>query len=165
MKKLLPFVFPVAALLLVAFLAFRWYGQRTKPTGEITPFGEGVEIEDLSTAEQDKVMKGVGDYKTVTLTGSGEAMGTVRYEVADGKVRFSVSADLPEITAGKYQVWLKATDSEAIRKAFVLEDSKSGFMGSAAISDETLPFEVLVTRELSDDNTPEDVVLRGVVSN
>lgn len=165
MKKALPFVFPVAALLLVAFLAFRWYGQRTQPTGEISEFGEGVEIEELSGAELDKVMKGAGDYKTVTLEGSAEAMGTVRYEVEDGKVRFSVSADLPTITAGQYQVWLKATDSEAIRKAFVLEDSKSGFMGSAAISEETLPFEVLVTREMSDDNTPEDVVLRGVLSN
>jgi hypothetical protein len=165
MKKVLPFIFPVAALLLVAFLAFRWYGQRTEKTGEITEFGEGVEIQELSNAELDKVMKGSGDYKTVNLEGSEEAVGTVRYEIADGKVRFSVNADLPALTSGMYQVWLKATDSDAIRKAFTLEDSKSGYMGSAAISEETLPFEVVITREMSDDNTPEQTVLRGVISN
>lgn len=165
MKKALPFVFPVAALLLVAFLAFRWYGQRTERTGEITEFGEGIAIEELSGSELDSVIKGTGDYKSVTMTGSDEAMGTIRYEIADGKVRFSVNADLPELESGMYQVWLKATDSEAIRKAFVLDQSKAGFMGSASISAETLPFEVVVTRELSDDATPEQEVLKGTISN
>lgn len=164
MKKVLPFVFPVAALLLVAFLAFRWYGQRTDRTGEISQFGEGVEIEELSSSELDSVIKGVGDYKTVELEGGDDVLGGIRYEIADGKVTFSVSASLPELEEGVYQVWLKATDSEATRKAFKLEYAKGGFMGSAAISAETLPFEVLVSREMSEDDIIEDIVLRGVIS-
>lgn len=170
MKKALPFVFPVAALLLVAFLAFRWYGQQTTPEGDIAEFGEGVEIEELSSTELDNVIKGVGDFETIELEPASEeqatqALGGVRYEIADGRVRFSVSASLPELESGMYQVWLKATDSDAVRKAFVLEYSKGGYMGSAAISEETLPFEVLVTREETDDDTPEEVILRGVLEN
>lgn len=164
MKKVLPFVFPVAALLLVAFLAFRWYGQRTERTGEISEFGEGIEIEELSSSELDSVVKGTGDYKTVELEGGEDVLGGIRYEIADGKVRFSVSASLPELEEGQYQVWLKAMDSDAMRKAFTLEYAKGGFMGSAAISEETLPFEVLVSREMSDDDTLENVVLRGVIT-
>jgi hypothetical protein len=164
MKKALPFVFPVAALVLVAFLAFRWYGQQTTRTGEISEFGEGIAIEELSNSELDSVIKGTGDYKTVALEGGEDVLGGIRYEIADGKVRFSVSASLPELETGMYQVWLKATDSEAIKKAFRLEYAKGGFMGSAAISEETVPFEVLVSREMSDDDTLEEIVLRGVIS-
>jgi len=163
MKKALPFVFPVAALFLVAFLAFRWYGQRTEQTGEISEFGEGIEIEELSSSELDSVIKGVGDFKTVELEGGEDGLGGVRYEIANDRVTFSVSASLPELEEGVYQVWLKAIDSEATRKAFNLEYAKGGFMGSAAISDETLPFEVLVSREKSDDDSLEEVVLRGVI--
>lgn len=168
MKRVLPFIFPVAALLIVAFLAFRWYGQQSQSNGDIAEFGEGVEIEELSEAERSRVMQGAGDYTSVSLEQPNEATepaaGQVRYEVSDGKIRFSVFGNLPELASGFYQVWLKATDSEAIRKAFVLEMAKGGYTGSAAISEETLPFEVLVTREQNDDDTPEEVVLRGVVT-
>lgn len=164
MKKVLPFVFPVAAFALMAFLVFQWYGRNTATSGDIAEFGEGIEIEELAGPELDSVMKGTGDYSTVKLEGSEEAMGQVRYEIKDGKVRFSVSAGLPEIEAGMYQVWLKAVDSDASRKAFTLEFSKSGYTGSAAISEETLPFEVVVTREMSDDDTMEQMVLKGTLS-
>ena len=164
MQRFLPFIFPAIALVVVAFLAFRWYGDRTTRTGDIGQFGEGVEIEELSDAERQKVMRGALDLKTVTLQGTGETTGQVRYEIVDGKVRFSVSADLPEIDRGLYQVWLKDVDSAATKKAFTLDMGKGGYTGSAAISEDTLPFEVLVTRELADDNTPEDVLLRGIIA-
>jgi hypothetical protein len=164
MKKLLPFVFPAAAFVLVAFLAFRWYGNQIGSAGDIAEFGEGVEIEELTQVERDRVMKGAGDYKTVDLEGADDVMGQVRYEMIDGKVRFSISASLPELESGFYQVWLKAVDSEAIREAFVLNFSKGGYLGSAAISEETLPFEVLVTQELVDDAAPETTVLKGFIS-
>jgi hypothetical protein len=164
MKKFLPFVFPVAALLIVVWLAFSWWkGQTPDKTGDIATFGEGEEIEELTDAERSAVMKGSGDYKSVKLEGSDNALGQVRYEIADGKIKFSVSADLPELQAGFYQVWLKATDSEAVRKAFRLEDNKGGYTNSAAITQEALPFDVVVTRELVDDDKPEDVVLQGRV--
>jgi hypothetical protein len=164
MKKFLPFVFPVAALLIVIWLAFSWWkGQTPDKTGDIAGFGEGMQIEDLTDAERKDVMKGSGDYKSVKLEGAAEAMGQVRYEIADGKIKFSVSANLPELTSGFYQVWLKAVDSGALRKAFKLEDSKGGYMNSAAITQEALPFDVVVTKELVDDETQETVVLQGRV--
>lgn len=168
MKRALPFVFPVAAVLIVLVLAVRWYNLRTDRQGDISEFAQGVEIEDLSPSEAMSVLGGVGDFMTVNLENeSGDDMdylGQIRYEIVDGKVRFSVSATLPELESGVYQVWLKDTDSEAIRKAFALELSKGGYQGSAAISEETLPFEVLVSREMRPDNTLEELLLRGVLS-
>lgn len=166
MKKILPFVFPVAALLIVLFLAFRWYGQRTERSGDISPFGEGVEIEELTEAEREEIMRGTGDFTTVNLSaGEGQtANGRVRYEVKESKVTFSVNADLPELEVGSYQVWLKSIDADAMQRAFILTVGKGGYFGTAAVSTELLPFEVVVTRELNDDNTPEQVILRGTVT-
>ncbi|HYD35048.1 MAG TPA: hypothetical protein VD999_03185 [Vitreimonas sp.] len=164
MKKYLPFVFPAIALLIVLFLGYRWYSMRTDRTGVVSTFGEGVEIEDLTGSEQDSVLRGAGDYKTVTMTGQGEAAGSIRYEIKDGKVRFSVNADLAELSQGQYQVWLKAVGSDAKRKAFVLENNKAGFMGSAAIDATTLPFEVIVSKEVRPDDTIEEVVLQGTIN-
>jgi hypothetical protein len=163
MKKVLPFVFPALAVLIILFLGYRWYNLRTARTPEISKFGEGVEIEDLTAAEQDSVRRGVGDFKSVTLRGEGETLGTVRYEIKDGKVRFSVTAMLPELTAGQYQVWLKQVGGEGIKPAFVLEDSKSGYMGSAAIDESSLPFEIVVSKEQRPDSTMEEVLLRGTI--
>lgn len=184
MKRYLPYVFPAAALLVVVFLTYRWYSHNTTGVGQISEFAEGVEIEELSDEEQTSVSRGVGDIQTVQLqtvtredaeeTETDEeasevdeiaatATGQVRYEIVDGRVRFSVMATLPEQDLGYYQVWLKAVGSDAIRKAFLLELSKSGFMGSAAISADTLPFEVVVSYELGDATTPSNTLLTGVI--
>ena len=48
MKKLLPFVFPLVAVLVIIFLVFRWYRLNTTPQGDISQFGEGIEIENLA---------------------------------------------------------------------------------------------------------------------
>lgn len=166
MKKVLPFIFPVAALLIVLFLAYRWYGQRTERAGEVGPFGEGVEIEELTENEREQIMRGTGDYTTVNLTAGEdqEVNGKIRYEVVAEKVTFSVNADLPALEMGTYQVWLKDEDSAEMQKAFVLTEGKGGYSGTAAVSAELLPFEVVVTRELNDDNTPEQVIMRGMVT-
>jgi hypothetical protein len=186
MKRYLPYVFPAAALLVVVFLTYRWYSHNTTGVGQISEFAEGVEIEELSDEEQTSVSRGVGDIQTVQLqpvtqeedseegTETDEesseinemtatATGQVRYEIVDGRVRFSVMATLPEQDLGYYQVWLKAVDSDAIRKAFLLELSKSGFMGSAAISADTLPFEVVVSYEMGDAANPSNTLLTGVI--
>jgi hypothetical protein len=91
------------------------------------------------------------------------ATGQVRYEIIEDRIRFSVSSTLPTLETGFYQVWLKAVDSDAIKKAFVLTMSKAGYMGSAAISAETLPFEVLVSYELEDTAQPTNTILKGIV--
>jgi hypothetical protein len=163
MKKVLPFIFPLVALIIVVFLAYRWYNLNTTTrNGQINEVGEGVEIQDLSPDEASNILRGVGDFKQVELKGADEAVGSVRYEVKDGKVRFSVTADVPGLNNGRYQVWIKSGDQPA-QKAFVLEASKGGYMGSAAVSATTLPFDVIVTRESTDDETMETTVLQGNV--
>lgn len=163
MKKFYPYILPTIALVIVVLLAFRWYNLRTQRDGEITPFGEGVEIENLSEVEADRVLRGVGDFETAPLTGSEEAQGQVRYEVKDDKVNFSVTADLPQPESGHYQVWLQDAEETSRSKAFVLEMGKGGYMGSAAIDASKRPFDVVVSLEKTDDSNIEEVILKGSV--
>ncbi len=176
MKRFTPFIFPAIVFLIVAFLVWRWYDLRAERAAQRLDFGEGVEIENLSDAEQEAVRTGAGDFETVALertesadgqaplAGMENAAGVFRYEVQDDRVVFSVMAELPESSDGMYQVWLKEVDGETTRKAFSLEMGKGGYEGSAAVASELLPFEVLVTKEMTDDETAEAVILRGVVN-
>lgn len=166
MKKFLPFIFPAAALLLVIILAFRWYGLRNRPVPARPEFTEGVQIENLSQAELDRIMRGVSDLKKLELVpepDQTEIMGEVRYEETEGKVAFTVVADLPLLEKGQYQVWLKDTESDATRKAFVLEYMKGGYTGSASLSSQALPFQIIVSREMTDDNQMETVVMKATL--
>jgi hypothetical protein len=166
MKKFLPFVFPAAAFVVVLFLATRWYGMRNNPSiGDAASSGEeGVQIENLTEAERNKVMMGVGDYETSSMKVVGEdteAMGDIRYDVEGDKVNMSVVAGLPMLENGTYQVWFQKPDSTTWHKAFVLEFTKGGFYGTAAIPVSELPLKVAVSREFQDDQTIELVVLEG----
>lgn len=166
MKKYIPFIFPALALAIVVFLGYRWYvSQTVKSNGRISDFGEGVEIEELSTEQVDKLkVNGASDLPTVNLTGEGEAIGQIRYERADGKVAFTVNADLPAPKSGEfYQVWLKEVDGEDKQKAFRLEVGKGGYVGWAAVSEETLPFQVVVSKETTDDDQLESTQLQGTL--
>ena len=164
LKQFLPFIFPSAAIILVVILAFRWYRLRNDQVGKISEFAQGVEIEDLTEAERSSTLSGVKDVKAVELQGDvEETMGEIRYELSDDKVKFSVTATLPQEDGSQYQVWLKEVDGQAVRKAFTLEMLKGGYSGSAAISTETLPFEVVVSKEVVNDNLMEQILLRGVL--
>ena len=121
-------------------------------------------MEELSQTERDRVTKGVGDYQSVDLEGSDQQTGQVRYETVDGKILFSVSADLPVVSSGMYQVWLKSPESGQMKPAFVLESTKGGYQGSASISADILPVEIVVTQELVNDQTPETVVMKGLLT-
>lgn len=162
MKRLLPFIFPLTSLLIVIFLAFRWYDNRTD-RGSITPFAGDVMIEELSQAEVNSSLRGVGDYKSVALVGEGETKGEVRYEVAEGKVKFSVMTNLPEAAGATYQVWLKDPSSAAVKKAFPLESLKGGMMGTAAIDESALPFEIVVSKDDAGALVPTQVLLKGLL--
>lgn len=164
MKKYLPFVFPAAAFLVVLFLAYRWYSLQSQLDGSVSSAAEGITIEDLTETERDNVLTGVGDFETVAMESQDpQAQGQVRYEIKDGKMNFSVMSGLPELTSGQYQVWLRDIDSQTERKAFKLEFSKGGYLGTAAVSAEVLPFEVVVSREETDDDQMETVLLQGKV--
>lgn len=166
MKKYIPFVFPALALAIVIFLGYRWYSAQTmKSNGQISEFGEGVEIEDLSSDQLNKLKAtGAKDVPSVPLTGEVEGTGQVRYELADDKVAFTVSADLAAPKSGEfYQVWLKEVDGESKKKAFKLEFGKGGYVGWGAVSKDTMPFEVVVSKETNDDDQIEAVQLTATV--
>lgn len=157
MNKYLPFVFPLAALLIVLFLAFRWFSMQTNRSADI---GEGVEIEDL-TLEQESMLRGTDDLQQVELQTPDtetEGQGDIRYKISDERVRFSVNANLPQ-PEGFYQVWVRSGETQ--QKAFRLLPDKGGFMGSAALNQSALPFEVIVSQETEDDDQLEQVILRG----
>lgn len=162
MKKILPFLFPLTSLAIVMFLAFRWYSNRTD-RGNITPFAENTVIEELTDLETSQALRGVGDFETVVMKGGGEETGEIRYEIKDGKVKFSVIANVADEPGVVYQVWLKDPNSEAVRKAFNLEYLKGGMSGSASISAKTLPFEVLISKENAETASPENIVLKGLI--
>lgn len=166
MKKLIPFIFPTIALAIVVFLGYRWYQSQTRMSGSISEVGEGIEIEDLSTEQMKKLQGSAAkDLPSVTLTGSGESSGVVRYEVQGERVFFTVTADLPALAKGQYQVWLRKLSGETRSKAFVLEMGKAGYMGSASVAADMLPFEVIVSTEVVDDMTVEAVVMTGTLQS
>jgi hypothetical protein len=164
MKKLLPFLFPLTSLAIVMFLAFRWYSNRTD-RGNITPFAENVALEELTTEESSMALRGVGDFETIEMDSEGEDTGKVRYELNEGKVKFSVTANLENSQDESYQVWLKDPNSESIRRAFTLEYIKGGMSGTAAISSETLPFEIIVSKDSAASKQPTEIILKGLVES
>lgn len=162
MKKLSPYIFPAIVLGLVGLLVFRWYTMRTDRM-EPGLLSEGVVIENLSP-EEVEALDAVGDYQTADMeSASEEATGQIRYEVADEKVTFTVSAVLPEMENTTYQVWLKEVDSETTRHAFDLELKKGGYLGSAAFSADLLPLEVVVRPEMSALDQESEPVLRTIL--
>jgi hypothetical protein len=162
MKKYTPYIFPLVVLGIIFMLVFRWYTLRAERS-EYALLGEGVEIENLSQDEMVNSLRGVGDYDSVELESVDPSNeGVVRYEIKDDKVRFSVMATLPEPTT-QYRVWLKSTDGTAMREVFVLVEGKGGYIGSAALPSELLPFEMIVSEALDAKMADEDYVLRGTL--
>ncbi len=164
MKKFLPFLFPLIALVIVFVLVFRWYNTQTaNKQGKIPDFAAGTSIDPLSQTDSTRLKKPAKDTLTVDMQGTGNAIGQIRYEIKDGKVQFSVIANLPAPKDGVYQVWLQAVNGESKKKAFTLELDKGGYIGSGSISADTLPFEVVVSLEKNNDDSMETPLLRGVI--
>jgi len=164
MKKYTPYIFPLVVLGIIFMLVFRWYTLRAERS-EYALLGEGVEIENLSQDEMVKSVTGVGDYESVDLMAADPDTadkGVVRYELRDEKVRFSVMANLPEPTS-EYHVWLRSEDGTAIREVFTLVEGKGGYLGSAALPSELLPFEMIVSESSDVEMVDENYVLRGMV--
>ncbi len=174
LKKYTPYAFPLLVFLLVFFLVFRWFQLRSERANNELNFSEGIQIENLSEDEQRSMLQGAGDFDTVELSqetsdDSDEAMmqpeatGVIRYEMVDGKVRFSVI-----VTAmgadDEYHVWLHDTDTNELSPALDLVEGKGGLVGTAAISTDLLPVEVVVSTSSDKTTVLENVVLRGMLS-
>lgn len=165
MQRFTPYIFPLIVLAIVFFLVYRWYNMRSQPTGIST---EGIQIENLSESDADSIMRGTGNFETAPLepapesTTEVEGVGSIRYEIKDGKVRFSVLADLPK-PESSYHVWIRTVGGENLTNAFVLEMVKGGYIGTAAVSQDLLPLEVIVSPASDKAQVMEQVVLKGVV--
>ncbi|MCB9801531.1 MAG: hypothetical protein H6774_00395 [Pseudomonadales bacterium] len=177
-------VLPAIALVIIGFLLLRWYNMRTETVAEPINFAEGVQIENLSQDELDSVAQGADDVETAPLTTPQMAEGqtdeessqegnmdeaavmsggVIRYNVEGDKVLFNVFAQAPEMTEGMYQVWLREVEGEGLKKAFTLEMGKGGWSGSAAAPTSSLPFEIVVSKEMTDDDALETVLLEGTI--
>ena len=164
MQKYTPYVFPLVVLGVVLLLVLRWYTLRAERS-EYALLGEGVTIENLSQEEMVNSIKGVGDYESIDLASEDlNSNGVVRYELKEDKVRFSVMANLPAPTVA-YHVWLRSTDGTAMRKVFTLVEGKGGYIGSAALPSELLPFEMIVSESTDPATANEDYVLRGKIES
>ncbi|MFH2022401.1 MAG: hypothetical protein ABIJ33_03980 [Patescibacteria group bacterium] len=168
MKKYSSYVLPAVIVLFAFSLIFRWAKGRQLADQSLSEYGEGIKIEDLTAGELSDVIKGVGDFETVELEQSpevAETLGTgmIRYEIKDDKVKLSVLANLAKPEASLYQVWLRTLDDSTLQRIFILEENKGGYMGSAAVPAEFLPFEVIVSREQQTDSKLEAVILRGTI--
>lgn len=172
-KKYTPYVFPLLVFLLVFFLVFRWFQLRSQRANNELNFSEGIQIENLSEDEQRSMLQGAGDFDTVELSqetseDSDDAMmqskatGVIRYEMVDGKVRFSVI--VTAMGTDEYHVWLHDTDTNELSPAFDLVEGKGGLVGTAAISTDLLPVEVVVSTSSDKSTALENVVLRGMLS-
>lgn len=172
MKKYTPYILPLIVILVVFVLIYRWYDMRTeRMTSSL--LDEGVVIENLSEDELQKTLSEASDFATVEMTpvkpeGGSEAKdedeklsdAVIRYDVSDGKLKFSVIGTFPE-SSEEYQVFLRDLNDTVTRHAFTLEDRKGGLVGSASVSADVLPVEVIVARGGSD--KPGEIVLRGTI--
>lgn len=160
LQDLLPYVFPLLAVIFVGIMFARWYQARTAttPTGLLDP---DFAVESLSAEEQNSIIKGATDSNTVEMQGDEAAMGEVRYQVADGKLSFTVTANLPAAEE-EYAVWLTDEAKQTRKRVFNLSYSKAGYVGSAMVSADVLPVQVVVSK--ASDLLLQDIVLEATVS-
>jgi hypothetical protein len=182
MKKYTPYILPLIVIAVVFILVFRWYNMRNdRMTSSLLE--EGVVIENLSEEELQETLDEAGDYETVQLqpvapaaeeeesmsdpetTDEGDKVelsetgqGVIRYDIQDDRVRFSVIGTFPE-SSEPYQAFLRDVDGTVTRHAFTLEERKGGLVGSAAISVDVLPVEVIIARGGTQE--PGEIVLMG----
>lgn len=160
LKSFLPYLFPILSLALVVFMFFRWYNSRATETPEDFLNSESFQVEDLAPSEAEEIMQGITDFKSVALEGEGQASGEIRYQEVDGKLNFTVTANLEE-SQENYAVWLKSPDSDSKRRVFDLTMTKAGYLGSASVQAEVLPVEVIISK--ASDLLLQDVVLKGKI--
>lgn len=167
MKKFSPYIFPALVVLLVIFMITRWYDKR----GQISDYGEGIEIENLSEEESKAALTGVGDYTTVPLEKTqpdkeaaqpSPLTGLIRYEIDGDRVKLSVIAANFDQSI-QYYVWLQPVGSNKVQQAFVLTEGKGGLVGSGSFLTKQLPVEVLISKGSVLDVDQANVVLRGKV--
>ena len=155
--KYLPFLLPVLAIIVMIFLAWRWYAMQTKTEVMVPPTSPKIEIESLNSDDQallTQLSKGQGDYQTtkMTIVNANETIGiaTLRYEIQEDITLVSIFADLESLgEEEKYQVWLSPAGTDEWQPSDLLVLQKAGYIASLAVKTEVLPMKIKITRENS----------------
>lgn len=149
LDKYLAYILPLLVVVVIFGLVWSWYRARTVVKPDIST--EGVVIENLSPAEAERVLKGAGDFHTLSMTASSASvsgMAKMRWEVVNSKINLSVIADLGEpVVNESYQVWLQRVGDEKPSFASVLNFGKSGWTTSFALSVSDLPLQVSIVHQ------------------
>jgi len=153
LQSLLPYLFPLIAIILVVVMFARWYKGKTAEA-PVSLLDSQLEVESLPAQMQDSIIKGATDYKMLNMIGVDQAVGELRYQIKDDKLSFTVTANLPS-SKEEYAVWLSDMDGTAKKRVF---NSKAGYVGSAMVSDDILPVKVLVSK--ASDLMLEDILLQ-----
>ncbi|MDR0463317.1 MAG: hypothetical protein LBG64_03810 [Pseudomonadales bacterium] len=165
-KKLLPFVLPIIALVLVVMVVARWYSDRTEESMNIPELTEGLEIENLSETELtalENMRRGVGNFQTVAMTGV--HTGEIRYEVQGDSVVVSVIANLPEGTLGqRYVLWSRDAENNFVQIS-ELQFLKGGFSAGLVVSIDRLPLTFIVSEDGLNAIAPENELLIGTIES
>ncbi len=157
LQALLPYLFPLIAIIFVVIMFARWYKGKTAEA-PLSLLDSQLKVESLSKDLQNSIIKGATDYKMLDMQGSEQAVGELRYQIKDGKLSFTVTANLPS-SKEEYAVWLTDLNGEASKRVFNLAFSKAGYVGSAMISADVLPVRVVVTK--ASDLMLQDVLLKA----
>ncbi len=169
MKRFTPYIFPLIVVGIVFFLVYRWYTLRTERPADSSQYGEGIQIENLSSQEANKMLVGGKDVTTSPLTLSEAApeemtgRGSIRYEVQDSKVVFSVTADLPKKEV-PYVVWMRSPSGDDLTQAFLLTEGKGGLVGSAVVPADKLPLEVIVSTAQTKSEVLKNEIMKGMLT-
>lgn len=157
LQNLLPYLFPLIAIIFVVIMFARWYKGKTAET-PLSLLDSQLQVETLPAQLQDSILKGATDYEMLDLEGAEGAMGELRYQIKDDKLSFTVTANLPTAKED-YAVWLTDLDGEAKKRVFNLVYSKAGYVGSAIVPADVLPVKVVVAK--ASDLMLEDALLEA----
>jgi hypothetical protein len=167
MKKLVPFVFPLIAILIVIVAAVRWYSDHSAQSGKISDTAATTQVEPNGATGSGNLSHATSakDAHTVFLSGQAPAQGEVRSEIKNGTVWYTITADLPKQKTEKYLVWMVTSTSAVPKKVFLLEQNKGGFIGSGSVSTSLLPITFEITLEKNQPNISSNIILSGILSN
>jgi hypothetical protein len=160
LQNLLPYFFPLVAIILVVIMFARWYKGKTAEA-PVSLLDQQLEVQALPSEMQDNIIKGATDYQVLNMIGTNQAVGEVRYQIKDDKLNFTITANLAE-SKEEYAVWLADVNGDAKRRVFNLVYSKAGYIGSASVSDDILPVKVVVTK--ASDLMLQDILLQTQIA-
>lgn len=166
-QKFLPFLLPLLIILIIVFLAWRWYRGQTDEEISVPDYSEGLAIENLSETELaalEAMKNRLGDYQVLPLTGAAPNQGEVRYLISDEKLILTLTASLGENSVG-YRLWFLGSDSRLV-KSQILALGKSGYTASLVLPLEVLPLSlyVLPDQAESDVAVATDYLLYGTIN-